>query len=1247
MRLATRLLLTIFSAVLMLTGSAAAAFANDEVVNQTSESVSTDACGNPQHVYDGGDHPATGTGQEVDVTESASSMLLPVNRWGDATSTFYSNLDEGGWLSLELRQQSREQIAGFFYSASSTVWEGTVATSVWATAFCPIGAVGHQIDSFLGAMGDTLLGAGQPLIIALLVTLVVVAAWGSRKGTGFAMNWKGFFGKISIITLFYFMVTGAQNSTMEGGEWNPSGLSPGNIVTTTNTLISDLGGLTTQGMMNISQDGSYARLELAEGNQITDCRAAIGSMHGAYQQSFDGPEHQGLASQIPVAISDSWVNSVYVSYSRAQQGPFKPGDDGTAERADASPHHFSTCYILDWSSPTSILGGGETNTSKQAFVGRPMGGYFQQGHEMDNDGSDGLYVNTEGDEEPRWKGILAPQTTLGDVQNTTNAALAFWSVCRVGEDASTSSGISDMSDEDHWTIASGFGGAGWTAEGCADWYGGDLDDEGLVEGGSLEDIGMPGFPDNAEDVLDLGLGEYETQYINYMNGLNPMGAIGTGFITLVSSGLLFVIFGSLGLTVVVARAALLVVMIYLFVTAILALFPGQGFQALLKAFKMLVGVVMISAFAQVLYSLVIGMSTALNGVGAQFLSFGSVGYVGWIAITPLLALLGVHVVFKWAKLPSPFTAKGAMAWGKGMGKEGASASGGAFGGSGAGGSMSPRRAASNVSKGYRDASVNRAVERSGSREGQMEAAGREAQRSSSTGSAGGGRGRGRIGNMVAGYGAGGVAGAVGGFAGGGKGKNQTGAGGGKTESEETTATDTSVGGGGAKGAKQRAQDAVMDDENFEGSNAQQKQVAQEAGKQAKAQYRSDAAETRKANRAAKRREFKDKYLATKPGSDGKRRIAVGGSLNKLAGTGLQAIRDRGLKGNLKTAAKVAGVGAVATGFGAVPAAAIAGAWGAKKFGGSLAGKANRGLAAHGLGGTKAARDQFAGEVGAYVGGGRKATAGGEHAARTVSRKVAEAGGSGAKWASEANQRRRQRGEENRATMREADDKAKRDKEVGRLTDMGISEDRAARVVDRKMDAQHRQESTRAEATQRARNVAGLRREDQRADRQDQMLTRQAEKQLRDRQDGSLSDPQKVAEQKQKIQAEQQRKEAERRQRRAQSQQEKAADKAKITSKASQYVGANAAAKTASVTGAGAGGGAGDPEQFFDQGGKPDQNDGGGDSGPDNNGGQPVNPQPSDSGGSGGAAGTPESGQRGSREYGEETLSSGGDAPNPR
>lgn len=1245
-----RLLLAVFCAALFLTGTAAAAFANDEVLNRPPSSVSTDACGNPEYVSAGdptrGDTGA-GNVEEVDVTESASSMLLPVNRWGDSVSTFYSNLDEGGWFSLELRQQSREQIAGFFFSSSSTVWEGTVATSVWATAFCPIDAVGHQIDSFLGSMGDALLGAGAPLIVGLLIVLIVVAAWGSRKGTGFAMNWTSFFGKVSILTIFYFMVAGAQNSTVGADGWSPSGLSPGNIVTTTNTLISDFGGLATQGMMNVSQDGSYANLGLVEGQQNTDCRAAIGAMHGAYQQSFDGPEHQGLASQVPVAISDSWVNSVYVSYSRAQQGPYRPGDDGTGTgNSDASPHHYSTCYILDWSSPTSILGGETAGESKQAFVGRPMGGYFQQGHEMDNDGSDGLYVSTGDGEEPRWKGLIAPQTTLADVRATTNAAIAFWSVCRVADDSS----VTNMSDPSHWDIAPGFGNGTWTAEGCAEWYGGDLDDEGRVEGGSLEDVGMPGFPNNAEDVLALGLPEYESQYINYVNGANPMGAIGTGFITLVASLMLFVVFGLTGLVIVVARAALLIVMIYLFVTAIIALLPGQGFQAILKAFKMLVGVVMLSAFAQVLYSLVIGLSTALNGIGSQFLGFGTVGYIGWIAITPLLALLGIHVVFKWAKLPSPFTAKGATAWGKGISTQGASAGGGAFGGSG-GGAPSPRRAMSNVSKGYRDAGVSRAVNRSGSREGQMETAGREAQ-----------QGGGRIRSMMAGYGSGGVAGAVGGFAGGGRSSKAaasgagTGAGGQQTSTgdetgKKTTVSDTSVGGGGAKGAKQRGEDAVMSDENFEGSQTEQQRVAHQVGDQAEDQYRADAAETRKARRAAARQEFKDKYLATTPEADGKRRIGVGASLSKAAGTGAEAVKARGLKDNLKTAAKIAGVGAVGASFGAVPAAAVAGAWGAKKFGGSLASKANRGLASRGLG-TKGARAEFASEVDDYVRRGRKPVSGGESATRIMRGKVAAAGGAGAKWVSEANQKRAQRGEDARESIRDAEHQSKREKEIGQLTGMGISSDRAARVVDSQMAAAQRKKDVRTEAMQRARNIAALKRQDasqqaeqQRAQAQDEKLTKKAQNQLASKHGpDAASDPEKVARQKQEIVGSQQAKEAQRAARRDRKLQDKDAERARIVSKASKYVGPAA-------SGAGAAG-AGDPKKFTGEDGSPEA--GGGDdgsAGEEGQGGQPVNPDPKDSGGSGGATAAPEK-QGGSNDdsspRGEGIIGSspGGDDPNP-
>lgn len=957
-----RLVLAVLAAIMLITGTATAAMA-EEAGNASS--VTHDACGNPAYVETDSGHPAYNASEEVDPTEASSSMLLPANRWGESVGTFYSNLDSG-MFEFNLRQQSREQIGGFFFSSSSNIWEGTLATSVWATAFCPIDAVGHQIDTFLGTFGDALLDAGMPLIIALLVGLAVVAAWGSRKGTGFAMNWKDLIGKLAIMAVFILMVQGARDSNMDNEEWNPSGLSPGNIVKTTNTVISDFGGAVNQGLMSVGQDGSYARFGISEGQQTTDCRVAIASMHGAYESTFSGPEHTGLASQIPVAVSDAWVNSVYVGYSRAQQGPYRPGDDGTqtdydVENGSTSPHHYSTCYILDWTSPTPITTGEAetvTSDSRAMFLGRPMGGYFSEDHTYDDTAESGLWFRVDlenADNVLRWGTFLAPHTTIPDgrdddpVATMQERALAFWSTCRVGSETT----ITDMESDDHWRVADGFAsGAGQpvTAEQCASWWRA----QGYVrtdDGDSLP----PGFDLDSGEVNDYGLPEYETEYIHYLNGVNPMGAIGAGFITLIASMVLFVIFGAIGLVVVVARAALLIVMIYMFVTALVALLPGQGFAAILKAFKMLIGIVMLSVFAQVLYSVIIGFSTALNAVGSTFLEFGSVGYIGWIAITPLLALVGIHFVFKWAKLPSPMTVNGAKAWSKGMANEGGSAAGGAFGGAGGGGGT--KSAMNNVSKGYRDASLNRAVDRTGSREGQMEEAGREAQQK-----------RGVVGNAMAGYGAGGISGAVGGMMGGRKSQSAPAGPGGRGGAGEESQADTSVGGGGAKGAGNRAKEAVMADEaGFEGqSRTEQKRVAQEASRQAKKQYKADAQSVRKARRAEQRKEFEDKYLSQKLGADGKRRLDIGGSLAKTAGNGLDAIKSRGVKGNLKTAAKIAGVGAVASGVGTVPAAAIVGAWGAKKFASST----NRGLASYGMG-TKDARDQFSHQVGDYVAAGRK------------------------------------------------------------------------------------------------------------------------------------------------------------------------------------------------------------------------------------------------------------------------------------
>src|SRR5699024_9620678 len=108
----------------------------------------------------------------------------------------------------------------------------------------------------------------------------------------------------------------------------------------------------------------------------------------------------------------------------------------------------------------------------------------------------------------------------------------------------------------------------------------------------------------------------------------------------------------------------------------------------------------------------------LNVVGAQFMEVGSIPYLLWVTITPAMALILVHFVFKWAKLPSPLSVKGAKAWGKGLALDGGNATVNAMGGSERSPMDTARRGSQNVMDRMRGRNT-RAAEREGSREAQL------------------------------------------------------------------------------------------------------------------------------------------------------------------------------------------------------------------------------------------------------------------------------------------------------------------------------------------------------------------------------------------------------------------------------------------------------------------------------------------------------------------------------------------------
>src|SRR5699024_7606220 len=134
-------------------------------------------------------------------------------------------------------------------------------------------------------------------------------------------------------------------------------------------------------------------------------------------------------------------------------------------------------------------------------------------------------------------------------------AIMFYSMC-------VPTGAETGKDDGFWTIRSGFDTdeLGIKEKDCrAAWT---MDNSGEFHKKHLEKFQMP---EKVADVYEkLGQGTPTASYVNHVNGSHPIGAVGAGGIMLMSSGMLFLVFGFISLVVVLVRAAMVAVMVYLF-----------------------------------------------------------------------------------------------------------------------------------------------------------------------------------------------------------------------------------------------------------------------------------------------------------------------------------------------------------------------------------------------------------------------------------------------------------------------------------------------------------------------------------------------------------------------------------------------------------------------------------------------------------------------------------------------------------
>src|SRR5699024_3844427 len=96
-------------------------------------------------------------------------------------------------------------------------------------------------------------------------------------------------------------------------------------------------------------------------------------------------------------------------------------------------------------------------------------------------------------------------------------------------------------------------------------------DDGDATSGEYHEKHLDPFelPNNKSDVFDeLGQGSPMAEYVNHVNGSHPITAVGAAGIMALSSLILFVVFGFTSLLVVLTRAALILVIVYLFAMAL-------------------------------------------------------------------------------------------------------------------------------------------------------------------------------------------------------------------------------------------------------------------------------------------------------------------------------------------------------------------------------------------------------------------------------------------------------------------------------------------------------------------------------------------------------------------------------------------------------------------------------------------------------------------------------------------------------
>lgn len=556
---------------------------------------------------------------------ATSTDWLPVNRWSDATASFHSRLDADAWNDVAEKVQ-RNGVSSTAMAGGNAMWSMSSSVLYASGSFCPMQRLSTHMDEVVGKIGKALNTSG---VIALFVITGLISVFVRYHKREIPLGQLlSEIVKTGVITgVIIVMINGASASSVSRGYIGAG--SPAWWVATTNDAVNKVTGKVANawennGVIEIGYEPVYGGDPLPE-YDVYNCKKYVKWLKATYKRKWSSTSGYELANM----VSGMWEASALPAWASQQFGTDNPYTD----------HMY--CFALESKRMAAVQ-----NSDVRDY------GISQESSWGKGKSAQKWYSNA------RTSSMFTGETVKED------KALVGWAACKP-----VSFEKAEVRDE-------------WNKDSkkkvpnkiCTEWW--------AHDGGEMASLEELNWQDSVEETFsNSGDNAGQANFISSLHGKGGSSSIISNVSFAVGSGIDAVVFMALAAIQAVGKLVLCFMIVGLFMSMFKMLLPGSSSETFNKAAKRILGAAFAASGVSVIIGFVCIIAQVIIELAREMFSPGSVGIMIFSAFAPAIGVIGVHFIFKLMKLPSPFTVKGAMAWGQGV-------SSGAIGGALAGGAAS-------------------------------------------------------------------------------------------------------------------------------------------------------------------------------------------------------------------------------------------------------------------------------------------------------------------------------------------------------------------------------------------------------------------------------------------------------------------------------------------------------------------------------------------------------------------------------